>query len=120
MNNIIILIQLIHFIADFLCQTRKMAINKSKSLYWLTLHVLIYATITTLCWIPLGANLYILPWIWLMTFISHWVTDFITSKITTYFYLKNNMFGFFSIIGFDQLIHTITLLLTYNYLIKSL
>lgn len=115
----LILIHAIHFVADFLCQTRTMATNKSKSLAWLTLHVLAYATVTTLCWIPLGGELYIIS-IFLVTFVTHWITDFITSKITTYFYLKNNMFGFFSTIGFDQLIHASTLLLTYNYYIKPL
>lgn len=116
----VILIQVIHFVADFLCQTRTMATNKSKSLYWLTLHVLTYSTVTTLCWIQFGADPHVLLWVWLTTFISHWVTDFITSKITTYFYLKNNMFAFFSVIGFDQLIHATTLLITYQYFIKPI
>jgi hypothetical protein len=110
---------MIHFIADFLCQTRTMAVNKSKSLYWLTIHVLTYSTVTTLCWIQLGGELQILP-IFVATFTTHWIPDFITSKMTTYFYLKNNMFAFFAIIGLDQFIHVTTLFLTYNYLIKPL
>ena len=116
----LILIQAIHYVADFLCQTREMATNKSKSLYWLTLHVLTYATATTLAWTFFSTDPQTLAMVWALTFSSHWITDFITSKITTYFYLKNNMFGFFSTIGFDQLIHATTLLLTYNYLIKPL
>lgn len=116
----IILILTIHFIADFLCQSRTMATNKSKSLYWLTLHVLVYATVTTLCWIQFSFDPMIIGWVWLATFTSHWVTDFITSKLTTYFYLKNNMFWFFGIVGLDQLIHGITLLMTYNFLIKTI
>lgn len=115
-----ILIQAIHFIADFLCQTREMATNKSKSLYWLTIHVLVYSTVTTIGWCYFEPSLESIGWIWLVTFSSHWLTDFITSKITTYFYLKNNMGGFFGTIGFDQLIHATTLLLTYNYFIKPI
>jgi hypothetical protein len=113
-----IIIQLIHFVADFLCQTREMATNKSKSLYWLTLHVSVYTTVTTLSWLVFSTNIITLTYVWFITFISHWVTDFCTSKGTAYFYLKNNMFGFFGLIGFDQLIHATTLILTYNYFIK--
>ena len=116
----LILINIFHFVADFLCQTREMATNKSKSVYWLTMHVLVYATVTTIGWLIFTTNIQILLVIWLVTFISHWLTDFTTSKITTHFYLKNNMFGFFSTIGFDQLIHSITLLTTYNYTIQTL
>jgi hypothetical protein len=97
-----------------------MATNKSKSLYWLTLHVLTYATVTTLCWIQFDLNPRLIGWVWLVTFVTHWITDFITSKLTTYFYLKNNMYWFFGIVGIDQLIHSITLLMTYNYLIKTI
>lgn len=116
----LILVFTIHFIADFLCQTRTMATNKSKSLYWLTIHVLCYTTVTTLCWIYFNIDLKVILSIWLVTFSTHWLTDFTTSKFTTYFYLKNNMFGFFSIIGLDQLIHAITLLITYDYFVKSI
>ncbi len=113
----IILIGLIHFVSDFLCQTREMATNKSKSLYWLTLHVFVYTTITAFAWSYFTTDIKTLGFVWLATFISHWVTDFITSKGTTYFYQKENMFGFFGVVGFDQLIHSSTLLITYNYLI---
>lgn len=116
----LILIQAFHYVADFLCQTRQMATNKSKSIYWLTLHVLVYSTATTIGWAYFNSDITTLCYVWLTTFITHWLTDFTTSKVTTYFYLKNNMFGFFSTIGFDQLIHATTLLLTYNYFIKPI
>ncbi len=116
----LILMGLIHFISDFLCQTREMANNKSKSIYWLTIHVLIYSVVTTLCWTIYTQSIQTLIYVWIVTFTSHWITDFITSKITSYFYLKNNMRGFFGTIGFDQFIHGATLLITYNYLIKEI
>lgn len=116
----IILIHAYHYVADFLCQTRQMANNKGKSIYWLTMHVLTYATIVTLGWIAFTFDPIILLKVWLTTFVTHWLTDFITSKFTTYFYTKNNMFGFFGVIGFDQLIHSTTLLLTYNYFIHAI
>lgn len=113
-----IIIQFIHFIADFLCQTRTMANNKSKSIKWLSIHVFVYTTVTTLSWTYFSTDIWILFQVWLITFISHWCTDFCTSKLTTYFYSKNNLFAFFSVIGFDQFIHATTLILTYNYYIK--
>jgi hypothetical protein len=116
----LILINLIHFVSDFLCQTREMATNKSKSLYWLTLHVLVYSTATIIGWCYFTTDIHVLGSIWVITFLTHWLTDFTTSKITTYYYLKNNMFGFFSTIGFDQLIHSTTLLITYYYFIKQI
>lgn len=116
----LILISLFHWIADFICQSRQMANNKSKSLYWLTMHVITYTTVTTILWICFNQSIETLLIVWCVTFITHWLTDFITSKITTYFYLKNNMYGFFSTVGFDQVIHGLTLLMTYNYLIKEI
>jgi uncharacterized membrane protein YedE/YeeE len=116
----VILILFIHFVADFLLQSREMATNKSKSLYWLSAHVIVYSVITGIGW-----SIFINPpsfgfdpflFIVGLTFITHWVTDFCTSKLTTYFYTKEKYFEFFGVIGLDQLIHTITLLLTYQYL----
>jgi hypothetical protein len=112
-----IIIQFIHFIADFLFQTREMATNKSSSIKWLSLHVLVYSFITTIFWIGFTADLQTLVSIFIVTFMTHWPTDYCTSKLTTYFYGKNNLFAFFSVIGFDQFIHTTTLILTYNYYI---
>jgi hypothetical protein len=113
----VIFIMLTHFIADFLCQTREMATKKSKSLYWLTLHVLVYSGVTTIGWILLfGTEITTVFSVLGLTFITHWATDFCTSKLTTYFYTKERYFEFFGVIGMDQLIHTSTLLLTYGYL----
>ena len=48
----------------------------------------------------------------------HWFTDFLTSSASTHYYKKQNYFKFFSVIGLDQLIHTVTLLLTFNYFLN--
>lgn len=101
----VILILLIHFVADFLCQTRKMATNKSKSIPWLTFHVFVYTIVTTIGWeYLLNLKFIVVPTVIIITFITHWVTDFFTSKLTTYFYKKERYFEFFGVIGLDQFI----------------
>jgi hypothetical protein len=131
------LIVLNHFFADFLCQTDKMAVNKSKSIKWLTIHACTY--IIAMC--PMGLCLdhstygHFIGWGWgvgsswlAMNLILHWITDFFTSKLTSYLYLRGEsdptgtfMGGsfrhwFFSVIGADQVIHAGCLFFTYQWL----
>lgn len=113
----IILLFFTHWVGDFLCQTRMMADRKGKSIFWLTVHVLVYAAVLT------AAAFVVLSPPWAITFVVinfvlHWITDFTTSKYTSYFYQNKNNYGFFSTIGFDQFIHSITLMLTYAYALQ--
>lgn len=133
--NLISAILITHFVADFVFQTRKMGEGKSSSLYWLTVHVLTYTTVlgTMLSWIliPRLGYFHFFGFV-LLNGILHFITDFLSSKMTTYFYLKaeaakyNNaleqdekiklsrryMKGFWTAIGADQLIHGIILVQT--------
>lgn len=115
-----------HFVGDFLLQSDWMALNKSKNSSALTFHVLVYS----LCFLPFWGWKF-----WLLTFYSHWITDYFTSKVTTKLwfidlaepYMKGygidhyrwatirqgRRHWFFTMIGFDQLIHAMTLGLTY-------
>ena len=52
----VILIALIHLIVDFFLQTREMGENKSKSIKWLSLHILVYSFSTTTGWMLLFNN----------------------------------------------------------------
>src|SRR3990167_1647011 len=104
-----------HFLADFVFQSNWMAINKTKRLDALSLHVLIYS----LCFLWLG-------WLFTgITFLTHFVTDFVTSrwtsrlwpfikahpdnKVDRFYYdvegmgSKRSRHWFFVVIGFDQL-----------------
>ena len=100
----LIFIILLHWLADFVLQTDQMAQNKSKSLYWLTLHVFAYSLI----FFGFGWKFV------LITFVCHWITDFVTSKITSYYWKIENRHMFFVVIGFDQFLHITQLLLTYE------
>ena len=116
----------VHFVGDFLLQADWMAQGKSKNtragLIALTTHVLVYS----LCFMWLGF------YFTALTFVTHWATDFVTSRITSRLipfvpddtensielYNMNWQDGrsnhwFFVTIGFDQLLHYTTLALTY-------
>jgi len=98
----IIAIVWLHFIADFILQTDKMAINKSKMVSFLALHSLVY----TLPFIILGWKYAVINGI------LHFMVDGITSKITSYFLSKDKKHWFFVTIGADQAIHLTCLILT--------
>ena len=95
-----------HFVSDFVLQTDKMAMNKSKSNKWLGIHVLVYS----------------FPFLFfgwkfaLVTLAFHFVTDYFTSRGTSYLWKKEMRHWFFTLIGFDQAIHLTTLFFTYRFL----
>lgn len=116
----IIILLFIHWIADFLLQTEHMAMNKSKSFYLLSLHVFIYS----FTWMIIGVFFYD---IWTVakfttvTFFLHFLTDYYTSKETTRLYKRKKYYGFpgfFPMIGLDQWLHQIQIILTYTLLIQ--
>lgn len=116
-----------HWFADFVCQTRWMAENKSKSFKALSAHVLVYSLVITFyMWYReffvigiqrltgTGTLTEHVPainflWFFLATFATHWITDAITSRITSFFHKKGNTKAFFTTIGFDQYLHFIAL-----------
>lgn len=95
----------LHFIADFIFQSDWMAINKSKKTEVLLAHAGVYS----LFFAGFGFKF------WIITFLSHMLTDAITSRITSYLYPRSRHY-FFVAIGADQLIHYTTLILTLCYL----
>jgi Protein of unknown function (DUF3307) len=100
----------VHFLADFVCQTDWMAVNKSSRWEALTLHCLVYTAVFTLSlWVvplmPRWTSLVFLAF----TFASHFLTDAITSRITTALWKAEKRHYFFVTIGADQLIHATTL-----------
>ena len=122
-----------HFIGDFVLQSDWMALNKSKSWWALYVHAVIY-TLTVLPVLAFyGADPYYAVG---LTFITHFATDAITSRITSrlWFFQRAELLDptlaglqvarkdydlyvpvggsrhwFFVMIGLDQLIHFGTL-----------
>ena len=102
----ILLLVWLHWISDFVFQTDNMAMNKSSSIKWLSIHI----------------GVYMIPFFWfgwqfaLINGALHWVTDFFTSKWSGY-YCKAGKIGLqFKVIGLDQAIHLTCLLGTYYWL----
>ncbi len=115
--KIALLILLTHFVADFLLQNDDMALNKSKSNYWLSIHVLVYSTTFLFLWTLFSPENALGIWIWvLINYMLHWLTDYCTSRLTSYLWQKEQRHWFFVAIGFDQLVHYTCLLLTYEWL----
>lgn len=107
----------LHLVGDFFMQTNKMAINKSSSNYWLTVHVSLYMIPFAIWCLLFFSTLDGLIFV-LVNFVAHWITDYFTSRLTAYLYKKERRHDFFVAIGCDQVVHYTCLILTFNYLLK--
>ena len=102
-----------HWVADFVCQSDWMAVNKSKQLLPLVSHVYMYTAVLFILLYPTGA---VEAKFFIVTWLAHLGTDFVTSRITSYLWQKEKRHWFFVTIGFDQLLHYAQLLITYKLL----
>jgi Protein of unknown function (DUF3307) len=112
--NYAIILLVGHWIGDYLLQGNKIAARKSRSVAWLALHVSLYTLIL------FSVSLIIFSGTSLLLFIAvnaglHFVTDLLTGKLYNRF--RENPRIFFPILGLDQLIHGVTLLLTASWVI---
>jgi len=121
---IFILMLIFHWIADFVLQSDRMAKSKSTDNKILAEHVLIYS-LTMTCWFActlliLESELMrwfmIIPF-FIITFITHFLTDKVTSKINATLFAENRIHDLFVNIGLDQTIHIVTLTITLKFLI---
>ena len=128
MNPILIAqLMLVHFIADFCFQNDWMAQGKSKTFVPLMTHCLVYG-LTFLVFFNIHFACFLI--------VTHYIVDYITSRITApmfkewYAYQKTDvaagpvkvmeavlghkppsLHNFFVVIGFDQWLHLVTILL---------
>lgn len=129
-------ILIIHWVADFVLQTHEQAINKSKSNWYLTAHVATYSVVWLLVgWIYTMALMFYYDdkyctanchhnYLWttslfvLITSVCHWITDYFTSRKTSYLFGKGDYHNGFVVVGLDQILHYTQLFLTYQLLFK--
>lgn len=107
---------LVHFIADFIFQSRWQAENKSKDNFALASHIMTYTLIMFIMLLPffgiMGSSFYAL-----VNGLLHFITDAISSQASSKAYQEKNMKKFWMVIGADQLVHQLCLLFTLFYLI---
>jgi uncharacterized membrane protein YjjP (DUF1212 family) len=97
-----------------------MAVNKSKSNYWLTAHVAVYSVwMIPLGYYLLGDSIRVIMFDWI-NFSLHWIIDFITSRINSKLWAAGQTHYFFVSVGFDQLLHYACLFGTLTILTKVL
>lgn len=115
-----VVLAIIHYIADYLVQSRKIADNKSKNIKYLLIHGGEY---TLTIWLLLSFAFMIFMQIspivlvfkyCLINGVIHTIVDYFTSRLTSKYYAKKDYKSFFRILGLDQLIHISTLILTFN------
>lgn len=111
----------IHWVGDYRLQYANMAIGKGKSIYWLNVHVAVYTLVLTVGTIGLWlvTDNYELVDVCKFIFVNailHWITDYITSRIANYYREKGDDRHYW-VSGFDQFIHSITILLTHDYIL---
>lgn len=105
-----------HWLGDFVFQTNWMAMNKGK--YWTPLlaHVLVYTLIVFLVTVGVGLSweisiISLLLWIGANSFLHFW-TDAITARFSSLAKDNGSTRIFWVIIGADQAVHQLTLILT--------
>lgn len=102
----------VHWVADFVLQTHWQASNKSKNFEALSPHVCSYtAALGFGALIMFGTSVSFVSFV-LANFMLHLVTDFCTSRVTSKLYAKGDIHNFFVVVGFDQLIHQVTIAVT--------
>lgn len=120
---------MVHWLGDFVFQSDRMAKDKAHNILVLLSHVITYGSILSIAAPVIGILIFVFNGIEMgnmaaymllflaLNIIAHGATDFVTSKVSSYFYGQKQIHNFFVVIGFDQMIHGLTLLTTYYYLL---
>ena len=102
------LVMFYHWLFDFVFQNDKMAINKSTSFKWLSVHCLVYSLWGFLMfpYLSIAHMFFFVGYL----FVTHFMIDAVTSRLTSYLWKKGDRHNFFVVIGFDQFLHVITMI----------
>lgn len=94
----------LHFLSDFMNQNDDEAKAKSSDNKVLAIHCVKYSLYFAISIGPIYA---------IVNGALHFVTDYFTSRAAKKAFLEERRHDFFVIIGLDQLIHTVTLIVTF-------
>jgi len=114
--QMVVFILLIHFLGDFALQTPEQASNKSSSGYFLLMHVATYSAVWFIAMYAMTGMLRLSFCFTWATFVMHYLTDYITSRISKKFFEVKDYHNGFVVVGFDQVLHYLQLLFTYEIL----
>lgn len=120
MGIILLTILIVHWLADFVFQGDDIAKTKATNFSSLVFHALTYTAIwffpVSFLFLKYGVSASIF-WFIPITFVSHGIIDYYTSKANKYLFDSGNTHGFFVSVGFDQMLHYIQLYLTLIFLL---
>jgi hypothetical protein len=102
----------LHWLADFVLQTHWQATNKSTRNDALLGHVVVYSGALAVGSVGIFGLHPNLAAFLVLNSLLHFVTDYFTSRASSRLYAKQDWHNFFVVIGFDQLIHQVTLAVT--------
>lgn len=106
-----------HWFSDFVVQTNYQAVNKSTKNSVLVAHIFSYtiAMAILLAWLFCGHYVALLEFV-ALNGVLHFLTDFVTSRTTSYLWKKEKRHLFFVVVGIDQAIHFSCLIVTFFWL----
>lgn len=115
----VLIIMVIHYLGDFVLQTHEQSQRKSSENKWLFYHTGSYSLI----WLLAAWGLYTSIWAALLfasvTFVAHAATDWVTSRVGKSFWSSSDYHNGFAVVGFDQILHYVQLLLTHSLVIST-
>jgi hypothetical protein len=113
---IVLLILLLHWVADFVLQTDEQAKGKSKKWSYLLRHTFNYSIFVSCAVFGWSMNTICF---FVITLICHTWQDYFTSRLNAKLWAANKNHLFFVSIGLDQFLHFMQLLITYQFLISN-
>jgi hypothetical protein len=114
----ILIILFLHWVADFVMQSNKMAVGKSSNWEDLLNHTVLYSCVMTIFSIiyAVATESWGMLFFGPITLICHTATDYFTSRLNAKLWQKEKRWEFFVSIGFDQYLHYVQLLLSFYFL----
>jgi len=109
--NMLYYILFVHWISDFVFQSRWMAEGKSSKWIPLVFHIAVYGFFLTVLLLPFYQYSSVLTF-GIINTLAHLLVDSITAPISAKFYKMGNIHAFFCTVGFDQFLHTCCLVFT--------